>query len=138
MENIGRVIEYIGAVSGAECSEIAKQAEAECARLRAEYFQTEQSEYWKAINAGGKETEQRLKQLSILAAEEANKQVIGLRQEMFNEAMLLAAKKLRELPDGGYDKLLARLGKEPGHEAHELVMEYTDELSESVLSALFD
>ena len=138
MKNIEKIIGYIIQNAEAECSAISQSANDECTRLRAEYFKNEQEEYWKAINNGGKETEQRLMQLNILASEEANKQITYLHREMLNEAALLAASKLRELPGGGYGALLAELGREPGTDAEELIKAYTEDLSESLVSALFD
>ena len=102
MDNIEKVIEHIKTLSIAECGNIADQAAEDCRRLREEYSRTEQEEYWKAINAVTKETEQRLKKLSDLAAMEAQKQLDMLRQEMIGEAFALAAKKLLDLPAERY------------------------------------
>ena len=138
MDRIDKIIDHIKSESIAECGEIARNAAEECERIREEYSRTEQAEYWKSINIGSKETEQRLSKLSSLADEEANKLISATRQEMLDEAFALAAKKLLELPNSSYQKLLDGLGLESGHSAEDVVARYKDVLSRQVLSALFD
>ena len=94
MNNIENVIKHIKSLSTAECERIADEAEKDCERIREEYVRKEQEEYWKSINVGTKDTEQRLIKLSGLASEEAKKQLDLLRQEMLDEAFALAAKKM--------------------------------------------
>ena len=138
MNNIERVIEYINALSIAECEKIADQAEADCARIREEYSRLEQEDYWKSINAGTRETEQRLKKLSELAAMEAKKQLDSLRQEMLDKAFALAEKKLLELPEKGYRELLGRLGLDDGCNTVDVVDTFRTTLSTAAVSELFD
>ena len=138
MENVEKVLEYINEQTLIECREIVQHAKDECEGIRAMYFRDEQDEYWKAINAGSKESELRLRSLNALAADEAHKQLEALRQEMLNEALVLAAQKLRELPDGEYKRILQNAGADTGLSAEEFVFSYRDELSSSVITALFE
>jgi len=138
MDNIERIIEYIKAETEAKCKDIARNAAMECDRILAESSRTEQGEYWKAINAGTKETEKRLKRLNYLAYEEAEKQVAALHQEMLDEAFSLAAVKLGELPEQEYAKLLGRLSLGSGRTPEEVVSTFKGPLSLSFVSMLFE
>ena len=138
MENIDKIIEYINTQTILECKEIVQGAHDEAERIRAGYYREEQDEYWKAINAGSKESELRLRSLNDLAAEEANKKIEALRREMFHEALMLAAKKLRELPGDEYKKILKKAGVPLDLNCDEFVLVYEDRLAASVMSALFD
>jgi len=138
MNNIEKIIEYIRADSVVELEGIAQKAVEDCERIRSEYARAEQDEYWKAINAGTRETEQRLAKLSELAAMEAQKQLDALYVEMLDKAFALAAEKLRELSLFEYDELLSRLGIEAGCGAEDLVERYRSELLPEITSALFD
>ena len=138
MNNIEKIIEYIKADTEEKCREIARNAAAECDRIHTESSRKEQEEYWKAINAGTRETEQRLKRLNYLAYEEAEKQVAALHQEMLDEAFSLAAEKLGELPDKEYAKLLKRLSMGTGRTPEEVVSTFKGALSLRFVSALFE
>ena len=138
MKGIEKIFAYIKSESDTQCGKIAKNATLECERIRVEYSQLEKDEYWKAINAGSKETESRLEQLNALAEVEANKQIQSTQQEMVTEAFSLATEKIRELPDNEYAELLIRLGFKAGTDAEDLVDSYRGKLSADVLSVLFD
>ena len=138
MKNIEKIIEYIDAQTEADCRDISQSAAEECERIRSEFSITEQNEYWKAIDAGTRETEHRLEKLSELAIVEANKQVDALRKEMLDEAFALAARKLSDLPVRDYDELLTRLGIEAGCSPDALVARYKSVMTPAVLAALFD
>jgi len=138
MNNINKITEYIKAEAEAQCKEIAHKAAEECERILTGSAQAEQAEYWKAINAGTRETEQRLKLLGNLAADEADKQIAALHQEMLDEAFAMAAQKLGELPKKEYGELLKRLALDPGCSAEVVVSTYKNALSLSVVSALFE
>ena len=138
MNNIEKIIEYIKTECEAECREIAHAAAEACERIRAEYSKTEQDEYWKAINTGTKETEQRLKQLAELAAQEASKQIISLHQDMADKAIELATEKLKAIPDNEFASLLKAKGIDPKCTPEELIEMYREKLMPIALSALFD
>jgi vacuolar-type H+-ATPase subunit E/Vma4 len=135
MDGIDKIIEHIKHESDARCLQIAREAKDECERIRTEYFRVEQDAYWKAINAGSKETEKRLARLNELAAKEADRQIETLQREMLDEAFALAAIKLRELPEKDLQRLLAAHEKAG---AEEVIASYKSELSPDVMSALFD
>jgi vacuolar-type H+-ATPase subunit E/Vma4 len=138
MNGIERILEHIRARSITECEDIARAAEIESERLCAEYARAEQEEYWKVVDAGTKEAEQRRESLDELASAEAKKQIDATRKEMLDEAFSLAAAKLLELPGHEYDKLLTRLGIEAGCSPEALVARHRDALSRKVYSALFE
>jgi len=138
MNNIEKIIDYIKVKTIAECEEISRAAAEECVRIRAEYARSEQDEYWKSIDVGTKETEQRLEKLKELAAAEAKKQIDSLHKEMLDEAFTLAARNLMELPKGDYDAILIRLGIEADCSPDALVARYRAELEPDVIPALFD
>ena len=138
MENIEKIIEYINTQTIMECKEIIQGAQDESERIRASYYRDEQDEYWKAINAGSKESELRLRSLNALASEEANKKVEALRREMLHEALMLAATKLSELPSDEFKKILKKAGVSSDLSCEEFVLGYEERLSASVMSALFD
>jgi len=138
MNNIEKIIEYIKAQNIAECEDISQTAADECEHIHAEFARLEQDEYWKAIDVGTKETEQRLESLKELAAAEAKKQIDSLHNEMLDEAFALAAQKLLALPKGDFDALLIRLGTPPGISPDALLSRYRAELAPDVISTLFD
>lgn len=138
MDGIERIIAYIKSDSEAECQEISRAAAEECERIRADCARLEQEEYWKHINAGSKETEQRLEQLRNLAAMESRKQILATQQEMVDKAFSLAAKKLLELPEREYAKLVRKHATDADCSADEIVERYRKELSLKIVSALFE
>ena len=138
MKGINKIVAYINAESDVECGTITQNSNDECARIRADYSRVEQDEYWKYINAGTKEAESRLEKLKELAIMESNKLLLSTKQEMIDEAFALAAKKLLELPQKEYGKLLKKLGFEANAGADEIVELFKDKLSRKVASVLFD
>ena len=138
MNELEKLIEYIRAESRAECAEIIQNAESECERIRTEYSQIEQKEYWKSIDSGTKETERRIERLNTLSEMEANKQIIATQQEMIAEAFELAAKKLMELPGRELAAVRTGLGLSEGCSTTDIVDKYRSVLSPRVSSALFD
>jgi hypothetical protein len=128
MNDIEIIINRIRLQSARECEAIAKDAEQECERLRVEYARREQEEYWKAINVGTNEAEQRLTRLTRLAEQEAQKQIDATHAEKVSEAFALAAEKLAELPEYADDR----------GAAFALIKERREELSPLVEAMLFD
>ena len=138
MENLEKVVGFISEQSASECGEIVQSARDEAERIRAGYHREEQDEYWKAVNAGTKEMEQRRKSLDDLAAEEANKQIGALHDEMCNEAMMLAVSMFAELPESEQKAVMKNNGAEKGLGAEEFVLRFKDELSEGIVATLFE
>jgi vacuolar-type H+-ATPase subunit E/Vma4 len=138
MNGLVKVIDHIRSESEAQCKEIIRNATEECARIRAEYSQKEQDEYWKYVNNGTKEVEERIEQLSSLANLEAHKMLNATHQEMLDEVFALAAKKLRELPERDYKAVLKRLKLNADCSAEDLVALYKEKMTKNILSALFD
>ena len=138
MEGLEKIISYIGSAYEAECAQIALDAEQECERINAEYSRVEQEEYWKAGDAGSRETERRMKRLKALCEAEAAKKIDETQQEMIDQAFALAAKKLRKIPRSQYALLLSgfKLGADTNPE--EIVAKYRSVLAPGVKSVLFD
>jgi len=138
MQWFERIIEYINTESENECREIAVNANNECERIRLEYSTKEQEAYWAAVNNGSREIEQRVNQLTSLAAEEAKKMVYATQQDMLDEVLALTARKLSALPSRKYNELLKKLGIEQGFKPEYLVEHFREDLTPSVIAALFD
>jgi vacuolar-type H+-ATPase subunit E/Vma4 len=138
MQGFKKIIDHIKAESEKECKEIAVKANEESQRIRSVYSQKEQDAYWACVNNGSKEIEKRVADLSDLAAEQAKKKILETQQDMLDDVLELTAKKLSALPTRKYNDLLKRLGVEEGCKPEYLVEQYRDDLSETVISALFD
>jgi vacuolar-type H+-ATPase subunit E/Vma4 len=138
MQGFEKIVELIKTESEKECKEIAVNAHKECERIRAEYARKEQDAYWSHVNTGSKEIERRVEQLSNLAAEEAKKKVYATQQDMLDDTLALTARKLSALPSRKYNELLDKLGIDHGCKPEYLVEQFRDDLSETVISALFD
>ena len=138
MSSLDKVICHIRAETVAECMAISQKSAEECALIRAEYSRTEQEEYWKCINVGTKEAEQRGEQLKGLAAEQSQKQLLATKQEMVNEAFTLAAKKLLELPKNKYAELFTKHGFGVDSSIDDIMEHYRRVLSQKIMSVLFD
>lgn len=138
MNGIEDVIAHIKAESERQCAEIERDAAAECERIRANYSQMEQDEYWKYLGAGAKETEKRLEQLNSLAEQESHKRLTATQTEMADSAFDLAVEKLRQAPASSYQALLSKLGPETDCTAESLIANYKESMITDVISALFD
>lgn len=138
MNEIDNIIAHIRLEAESHCKELNAKAYEECERIRAEYAQAEQDEYWSRIDAGTKETERRMERLNTLADMEANKQLLATQQDMISEAFALAAKRISELPEDEYSRLANKLDLKPGAKAEDIVARYKNELSPRVASALFN
>jgi len=138
MNGLEKVVECIRADASEQCREIELSSANKCAAIAEEYSKREQEEYWKVINQGTKDAEIRLKKLGELAASEAKKQLISMRQEMLVEAFSLATDKLRRLSDEEFSVLLTKSGLPIGTKPEELVVHHMEILSRAVISILFD
>jgi len=138
VQSFDKVLEYIKHESEKECKEIALNATRECERLKAEFSKKEHDVYLEYIHKGTKEIEERVLQLSNLAAEQAAKKIDATRQDMLDEVLDLTTKKLSSLPTKSYNELLEKLGIEEGCRPEFLVHQYREELAHTVISALFD
>ena len=137
MQGFERVIDHIKIESEKECKEIAVKANEEGARIRAMYSQKEQDEYWACVNNGSKEIEKRVQSLSDLAKDQARKMVHETEQDVLDDVLALAAKKLSSLSSAQYNELLKKLGVEEGCKPEYLVEQYREELAPTVIAALF-
>ena len=138
MQGFEKIVEHIKSESEKECKEIALKANEESMRIKSVYSQKEQDAYWGCVNNGSKDIEQRIKSLSDLANDQAQKKLIEMQQIALDDVLALTARKLSALPSRKYEELLTRLGIEQGCRPEYLVEQYRDELTPSLISALFD
>jgi V/A-type H+-transporting ATPase subunit E len=109
MDGIQRIIERITLEVEAECEQIAAEAQSQCELIRAEYSKTEQEEYWKIVNAGAAQAEQRRERLANVAALESKKRVLATKQELITGVFERASAMISGLPEERYVALLTRL-----------------------------
>jgi len=138
MQGFEKIIGHIQSESENECREIAVNANNECERIRSEYSSKEQEAYWAAVNKGSQEIEHWVNKLTSYAAAEAKKMVYATQQDMLDEVLALTARKLSALPSRKYNELLKKLGIEQGFKPEYLVEHFRDDLTPSVIAALFD
>jgi len=138
MDGFEKIIENIKTESEKECKEIALKANEESMRIRSVYSQKEQDAYWACVNNGSKEIEKRVESLKELATDQAQKMLRETEQDVLDDVLALTARKLSALPSRKYDELLKKLGIEQGFRPEYLVEQYRDELTPTVIAALFD
>jgi len=138
MNGLDKILDHIKSASEAECAEILHESDEECRRIRAIYSKTEQDEYWKYIDTGTKEAQRRGQQLTALAEDEANKQILATQRELMDEAFALAATKLLGIDDGAYRKLLSKLKLKPGSGPQDVISKIREQYKPGVSSVLFD
>ena len=138
MQGFDKILEHIKSESERECKEIAIKANEETQRIQSIYIKKEQEIYWARVNSGSKEIEKRVGDLSNLASEQAKKLIHDTEQQMLDAVLDLTVKKLSSLPSKKYSELLGRLGIDQGCKPEYLVEYYRDELTPTVISALFD
>ena len=138
MQGFDKILDHIKAESEKECKEIALKANEETARIQSGYSQKEQDAYWACVNTGSKEIEKRVAKLSGLAQEQAEKLIKETQEDMLDAVLDLTAKKLSALPSKKYNELLEKLRIEQGCKPEYLVEKYREELTPTVIAALFD
>jgi len=138
MQEFEKILDYIKSESEKECKEIALKANEEAMRIQSLYTQKEQDAYWTCVNTGSKEIEKRVQQLTGLATEQAKKMIEETQQDMLDAVLDLTVSKLSALPSKKFNELLDRLGVERGCKPEYLVEQYREELTPTVIAALFD
>jgi len=108
MNGIEKIIARIEADAQAEAEAILSEAAGECKAIRADYDEKAKDEYWRVVQAGVKEAEQRVQRLDRTARLEAKKSILSMKQEVVSEAFELARKKILSLPEDDYAAFLAR------------------------------
>jgi len=138
MNEIDKVIYYIRSQSEKSCKEIEELAADECARIKTEYSHKEQDKYWDSINAGTKDAETRLENLSNLAKIEAKKQIYAMQQELLSGAFDLATVRLNNLPADKLAGVLSKHGIPVGSNAAAVVDMYRERMARAIMTMLFD
>lgn len=109
MTGIEKITARIEADAQAEVAAIKAAADERCAELRAEYDKQAQDAYWERIRAGVKECESRVDRMGRLAQMESKKSVLGLKQDMVNEAFERAVESICKMPQDEYVAAMAKL-----------------------------
>jgi V/A-type H+-transporting ATPase subunit E len=107
MNGIEKITARIAADAETEIRNTQADAAARCAEIKAEYDRKAQEEYWALVQAGVKDTEQRVQRLGRTARLEAKKSLLAMKQEVVSEAFELARKKIIGLPEPAYVAFLA-------------------------------
>jgi len=138
MNGLETLVEFIRADTKKVCQEIFNNTSEELSKLKSDYSQDEQTQYWKCINEGTQVVQQRLASLADLASIEAKKQFIVMQEELVNDAFNLAVKKILQLTDEEFSILLRKLDLPPGTTAEDIVSHYRAKLTNAINTMLFD
>lgn len=121
MNGIQKIIERIESDADAERAQIISEAEARCAEIEASSAEMARSEYERIVSDGEQMARQRLERRTSVAALEAKKQVLAVKQEMVQAAFERAVRLLLELPDEQYVELLSRLASVASRTGNEIL-----------------
>jgi len=108
MNGIEKITARIDADAQEEIRKIREASEKRCAEIKAENEKKAEAEYWKIIQDGAKEIEDRASRTDRTARLEARKIVLAMKQQMVSEAFDLARDKIVGLPEQDYVGFLAR------------------------------
>ena len=108
MNGIEKITARIEADAQEEVRKIREASEARCAEIRAENERKAEAAYWKIIQDGAKEIEDRASRTDRTARLEARKIVLAMKQQMVSRAFDLARSKIVDLPEQDYVGFLAK------------------------------
>lgn len=109
MNGIEKITERIAQDASAEIQAVEAEAKAKCDEIAASSDKAAQEEYWKLVQQGTKDAENRLERLGSVAALEAKKKILAEKQALISETFDRAIELLLALPADEYTALLARL-----------------------------
>lgn len=122
MNGIEKITARIETDAKNEIAEILREGEAKAAQIRANY-QTQADLAAKAASAAGKEAAQRqAERLEGAAQMEAKKMLLAAKQSCMDAAFEKAHKQLREMPDGQYADLLAKIAAKASRSGKEEII----------------
>ncbi len=111
MNGIDKIIERINAEARSEAEAVRSEAEKKCAEIAAEFSRSADAESKKILDAGAGASEAYYSRLVGAADMEARRALLNMKQELINEAFVLAEKKILSMPEDKYIDFLARLAK---------------------------
>lgn len=108
MNGIEKITARINADAEEEIRKVREASEKRCAEIKAENERKAEAEYWKIIQNGAKEIEDRASRTDRTARLEAKKTILAMKQQMVSKAFDLARDKIVDLPEQDYVGFLAR------------------------------
>lgn len=127
MNGIEKIIAHIQADAEAEVLAIRAQADDKCAEIRADSERRAQAEYWRVVQEGAKETEQRTFRVERTARLESKKSVLAAKQNAVSQAFELAKSKIVSLPELDYVAFLANQAAEAAITGQEQIIMCPDD-----------
>ena len=112
MNGIEKIARRIAADAATENSVVREASEQRCAQIRAQYDKQAIAEYNAIIQEGAKANEQHSFHIKRMAALEAQKSTLAMKQQMVSEAFDLAKREIISLPEQEYIEFLARQASE--------------------------
>ena len=86
-----------------------KKADEQCEAIRTRYRKMAEEEYWRILNKGKQEAENRAQRMRSVAQAEAKKQMLSLKQEMIGKVFEMAVEKILSMPEDQYVDFLKSL-----------------------------
>ncbi|NCB51740.1 MAG: hypothetical protein EOM54_07665 [Clostridia bacterium] len=108
MNGIEKITARINADAEEEIREIRAESEKRCAEIKAANERKAEAEYWKIVQDGAKEIEDRASRMDRTARLEAKKMILAIKQQMVSRAFDIARDKIVDLPEQDYVGFLAR------------------------------
>ena len=112
MKGIEKITERIAAEANAACMDISAEAAARCNAVRRDFEDKAVAAYEETMAKGTEEIRQAGQRVDRNARLDARKDILTLKQNMVDEAFLLARQKLLSLPQDRYTAWLAALAAE--------------------------
>ena len=109
MTGIENITGRIQADADAEIAHIRQETDSQVEQIRADYEKLSAQEAEEILAKGERMADERGKRLVSAAQMEAKKMVLAAKQEVLNEAFVLALEKLLKLPETEYVDLLTKL-----------------------------
>lgn len=122
MNGIDKIITHINTEAEEESRAILEEASAKSEEIRASYEKAAREEYEKVMTKGTQDADTLVDRLGHVAALEAKKQALAVKQEMVSLAFEKAAEKLTELPEADYTAFLVRLAVSAARTGLELIV----------------
>jgi V/A-type H+-transporting ATPase subunit E len=138
MNGIEKITARLEADARAEIDVLNAETAAKCDEIKKEYNEKAQAEYWKLIQEGTKNCENRVQRLGSTADMEAKKSILAFKQEMVSAAFKKAVETIGAMPKDKYVSFLAgQAAKAAAYGTEELIFSAKDkkEVGEDVAKA---
>jgi len=130
MNGIEKITARIESDAGKEAQSLSLETAERCASMRKAYDTKAQEAYWALVRSGVKDCEARVRQLGVIAAQEAKKSVLSMKQEMVVKSLSRAEELLCRMPEKEYTGLLSRLAAKAAKTGlEELVFNESDKVT---------